>query len=144
MTQFQYTAVNEQGLPVSGVVEAADWQSALELLTARRLTECQQTGIADLPSLSSADAVELAGYLAELSKTGLPLGGTLQALAQDVSSAKLRRVIDDLVARLESGQSLELSLESLGSSLPEHIRRLLVTAARSGRLSERAGTATET
>ena len=136
MKQFRYTAFDAQGAPTRGVIEAADWQAAVELLAGRGLTECREIEQSDLPVLSASDAVELAGYLAELSKSGLPLGGTLRALAQDASSEPLRRVIDELTSRLESGQTLELALESLGGSLPEHIRRMLVTAARSGQLSQ--------
>jgi general secretion pathway protein F len=136
MKQFHYTAVDAQGVPVSGAIDAPHWSAALEQLNARGLVDCRQTGVAELPVLSASDAVELAGYLAELSKSGLPLGGMLRALVQDASSPALRRVIDQLTVRMEAGQPLDAALESLGGSLPEHIRRLLVTAARAGQLSQ--------
>lgn len=136
MKQFHYTAVDAQGAPVSGTIDAADWTAAVEQLAAQGLVDCRQIRATDLPMLSAADAVELAGYLAELSKSGLPFGGMLRALAQDASSPALRRVIDELTVRIEAGQSLDAALESLGGSLPEHIRRLLVTAARGGQLSQ--------
>ncbi len=136
MKRFHYTAADQQGQPVTGRIEAADWAAAGELLTARGLVDCRQTAAEDLPTLSSAAAVELAGYLAELSRSGLPLGSTLRELAQDATSPALRRAVDELTAKLEGGQPLDVALEGLGVRLPEYVRRLLVSAARSGRLSQ--------
>jgi type II secretory pathway component PulF len=136
MKRFNYTAVDRAGQQVEGSVDAADWSAAVELLTARGLVDCRQVGAEGTPELTSADAVELAGYLSELAKSGLPLSGALRALARDASSPSLRRAIDDLSAKLESGDSLDMALDALGAQLPEHVRRLLVAAARSGRLSQ--------
>ena len=136
MKRFTYTAVDPQGQTAGGIVEAADWAAALALLAARGLVDCRQESSLELGVLTSSDAVELAGYLSELAKSGVPLGGPLKALAQDAASPSLRAAIDDLTAGLESGQALDDSLESLGARLPEHVRRLLVAAARSGRLSQ--------
>jgi type II secretory pathway component PulF len=136
MKRFHYSAVDRQGQPVTGSVEAADWAAASQLLVDRGLVDCRETQSANAIVLSTADAAELAGYLSELSKTGLPLGGTLQTLAQDASSPALRRAIDDLSANLASGQSLEVAIDGLGARLPEHLRRLLGSSARSGRLSQ--------
>jgi type II secretory pathway component PulF len=136
MRSFHYTAVDREGLPVSGSVEASDWAAAAALLAVRGLADCRELPSDATIVLSTADAVELAGYLAELSKTGLPLSGTLQTLAQDASSPALRRAIDDLSTQLAAGQPLENAIEALGSRLPEHVRRLLGSAARSGRLSQ--------
>lgn len=136
MKLFHYSAVDRQGLPITGSVEASDWSAALRILAERGLADCRETPADSTVVLSTADAAELAGYLAELSKTGLPLGGTLQALAQDASSPALRRAIQDLSANLASGQPLETAIDGLGARLPEHVRHLLGSAARSGRLSQ--------
>jgi type II secretory pathway component PulF len=136
MSFFHYTASDRQGLTVTGSIEASDWASALQLLAARGLADCRELPSEATIILSTADAVELAGYLAELSKTGLPLSGSLQALAQDAASPALRRAIDDLSAQLAAGQPLENAIDALGGRLPEHVRRLLGSAARSGRLSQ--------
>lgn len=136
MKRFTYTAVDSAGQSVEGTVEAGDWSEALELLAPGGLVDCRQVSSEDLPALTSADAVELAGYLSELARSGLPLGGALRALARDASSSSLRGAIDDLAAKLELGHSLDVALDALGARLPEHVRRLLVAAARSGRLSQ--------
>jgi type II secretory pathway component PulF len=143
---FAYTAVDDHGRPVSGTVEAADWQAAQELLAARGLRECVLTpeiptgpktkAVEPLPALSASDAVELASYLSQLAKAGLPLGGGLRAVAKDLSSGNVPTALEALASRLESGHSLESALESLGSRLPRHVRELMVVGARSGHLAE--------
>jgi type II secretory pathway component PulF len=112
MTQFSYRAVNAAGEPVSGSIEAVDWPSAVELLTAQGLRDCQladeasgQTPGSTQPPgrvnasasavvLGSADALELATYLSELAAAGLPLGAGLSNLGHDAASPALRRVIE--------------------------------------------------
>jgi general secretion pathway protein F len=136
MKRFTYTAVDPQGQATRGVIDAADWSAALALLAAQGLVDCRQEGREELGVLTPDDAVELAGYLSELAGSGVPLSGPLRALAQDASSPSLRAAIDDLTTRIDSGQPLDAALESLGARLPAHMRRLLVAAARSGRLSQ--------
>ncbi len=146
MTSFNYTAVDDSGRHVAGTIEAADWQAAEQLLTARGLRECAQSHHVQapavaavdkpLPALKSSDAVELASYLSELAKAGLPLGGGLRAAAKDLPAGKVPAALEALALRLESGHSLESALDSLGSRLPRHVRELMVVGARSGRLAE--------
>jgi general secretion pathway protein F len=136
---FKYVAIDHEGRPVSGTVEAVDWQAAQELLVARGLGDCQLDAGALLPdtgpALSTSDAVELAGYLSELTKAGLPLGDAMRAMAKDLSSRRLSKALGALSKKLEAGHSLEAALESLGSRLPVHLRELIVAGARSGKLT---------
>jgi len=136
MKRFHYTAVDRQGQPVTGYQDAEDWSAAARALAEQGYTSAVQTGVETLKPLSTAEAVELAGYLSELSRSGLPLGGTLRELGHDTPSVTLRRVIDELAQKLDAGQPLDVALDALGVRLPEHVRRLLVAAARSGQLSE--------
>lgn len=140
MKTFAYIAVDQQGHAVSGRVEAADWSSAESLLAARGLRECRQAPLdrpaEELAPLSTADAVELASYLSQLAKAGLPLGGALRAAAQDAPPGRLPQAMGALAAKLEAGHSLESALESLSSRLPAHVRELVIAGTRSGRLAQ--------
>jgi type II secretory pathway component PulF len=137
---FTFNAVDQQGRPVSGSVEAADWQAAAALLIARGLRECRQPPqdppAEKLPALSAADALELASYLSQLAKGGLPLASALRAGANDLPSGPLPRAMSALAARLEAGHSLDSALESLSSRLPARLREMLIAGAGSGRLAE--------
>jgi type II secretory pathway component PulF len=117
-------------------VTAADWNLALAQLSAKGLRDCRQAAIENLRPLGKADAVELAGYLSELAKSGLPLETGLRAAAGDLASPRLASVLSGLADHLESGQSLEGSLDALSPRLPGHLRELLITGARSGQLSQ--------
>ncbi len=140
MNTFAYVAVDREGRPVKGTVEAVDWQAAQELLAARGLRDCQlDTGALSPdtgPALSAADAVELAGYLSALAKAGLPLGDAMRAVAKDLPARPLSKALDALSKKLEAGHSLQAALESLGSRLPAHLRELIVAGARSGKLTQ--------
>ncbi len=139
MKLFAYTAIDAEGRAVSGTVEAADWTSAQALLAARNLREAKQ--LADeLPSailrpLGAAEAVELAGYISQLAAAGLPLTGGLRSLAGDVPSDRIARSLSGLATRLEGGQSLPSALEAMSPPLPPHLREIIVSCARSGRLA---------
>ena len=120
MTIFHYIAVDEQGRPVSGAIEAADWQAAEQALVASGMREPRPAAAAEEASetLGATDAVELARYLTELAKSGLPLDGGLRAIAKDLPAGQLSRAIGRLAAQLEAGQPLDLAVESFGTAPP--------------------------
>ncbi len=90
---------------------------------------------AELPaSLTAEESAELAGHLAALAQSGLPLEGGLRALADEVARPRLRRVLRNLAARLEDGEPLETAIAAQGSRLPADLRGLIVAGVRSGRL----------
>ena len=91
---------------------------------------------APMPSRGSsrADAVELTTYLSALARAELPLSSGMRAMADDSKPGKLPLAHQRLAAALESGQSLEMAIESL--ALPEHVRGLILAGARSDRLAE--------
>jgi type II secretory pathway component PulF len=140
MTIFRYFAVDEQGRTVSGTVDAVDWKAAEATLVARGLREPRLTDATAAEtrseSLGHSDAVELARYLTELAKSGLPLGGGLRAIAQDLPPGRLSRAVERLAAQIDAGQSLPVAFESFGSRLPPHLRELMIAGARSGNLAQ--------
>ena len=80
--------------------------------------------------------MELARYLTELAKSGLPLDGGLRAIAKDLPPGRLSRALDGLAAQLEAGQPLPSAIESFGKRLPPHLRELMIAGARSGNLAQ--------
>jgi general secretion pathway protein F len=139
MTSFAYIAVDSEGRPVSGSIEAATTSDAEALLRDRGMTHVRLTQVdqhrVELPALTRAEAVGLAAYLAELAAAGLPLEGGLRALASDAESPRMARALTTLAARLEAGGSLESSLDALGNQLPEYVRAVIVASSRSGQLA---------
>jgi type II secretory pathway component PulF len=141
MKTFKYSAVDSQGGAVKGTVEAHDWTTATRLLEQRGLSQCRQSAeevsaATEAPALTTAESLELAGYVSELAKAGLPLSAGLRAAAGEVVSPRLSSSFATLAGQLESGRSLESALEALASALPPHIRRLLTAGARSGQVHQ--------
>jgi general secretion pathway protein F len=138
VTIFHYIAVDEQGRSVSGTIDAIDWQAAEQALVASGMREPRSAAAAEkaTETLGASDAVELARYLTELAKSGLPLDGGLRAIAKDLPAGQLSRAIGRLAAQLEAGQPLSLAIESFGTRLPPHLRELMVAGARSGNLAQ--------
>lgn len=80
-----------------------------------------------------------AGLLLEQLTAGVsaevPLDEIFRALGDDLSSRRLRSVASHLADQLKQGVDLETALDSIAHVLPAHLRRALVTGAKSGNLA---------
>jgi len=84
--------------------------------------------------LSGGEVATLAGQLAGLTATGLPLPSGLRALGDELPAGALRRTFHDVARRVEAGEPLDAALAAQGRRLPGHLRGLVLAGARSGRL----------
>jgi len=166
MPRYRYNAVDSQGRPVSGEVEAAGVEAARKELAAGGL-DPQSISLAEIPPpsprggwLSTEETVELARGLAELTKAGLPLAGGLRALADELpggrrpyvlwylarlvgladrrtrQEARLPGVLRTMASQLEAGATLDAVIKAQGPRFPAHLRGLVLAGLRSGRLAE--------
>lgn len=86
--------------------------------------------------LSREEAGWLAGHLAGLTASGLPLGPGLRAAAQEMPRGRIRGTLLQLAEAVESGASLDEVVDSARDRLPGHLRGLVQVGARTGRLGE--------
>jgi general secretion pathway protein F len=86
--------------------------------------------------LGTEDLAALAGRIAQITKSQLPLTPGLRALSQELPSKSMRRGLDELCQRLERGEPLETALGGENRAVPGHISGLIVLGVRSGRLGE--------
>ncbi len=135
MKRFEYQADDAHGAAVQGITAAVDADSALAALAARGFTGIELKAV-QISQLSASEAAELASYLVEFAKAGVPLSGRLQALAEDASTPALQNAYRVLSAELAAGRSLEQVLDTLGDSLPEHYRQTLGAALARGDMSQ--------
>ncbi len=142
MPRFRYQGVDAEGKPVSGELEAAGTDEALEELAARGL-KVERAGLEQSPEpalergrLSDEEAAALGSQLAQMAKAGLPLAPGLRALAGEMAGRRVADAVRRLAGRLESGMSLEAALESEGRRFPAHVRGLIVAGVQGGRLPE--------
>lgn len=138
MPHFQYHATDAEGVPRRGQLEAAGRAEALAQLEQGGWTvlEVEVADAADAKPRSALRADEarwLVDQLASLTGAELPLGPGLRALALEMARGRLRSLVLDLAARVESGQSLPDALDAQRRWLPGHLRGLLLAASRSGR-----------
>jgi general secretion pathway protein F len=87
-------------------------------------------------SLGAEDFAALAGRIAQITKSQLPLTPGLRALSQELPSRSMRRALADLCQRLERGETLDAALGEESRAVPGHIGGLIVLGVRSGRLGE--------
>jgi general secretion pathway protein F len=127
----------QEALPIaerrSSTPVAADsvWHTVLEPTGAEASTQ-----VADSASLGAEDLAAIAGRIAQITKSQLPLTPGLRALSQELPSRSMRRGLEDLCQRLERGETLEAALGGERQAVPQHISGLIVLGVRSGRLGE--------
>jgi general secretion pathway protein F len=166
MPRYRYSAVDSQGKPASGEVEAAGVEAARQELAAAGL-EPKSISLSEIPPpsprggwLSTEETVELARGLAQLTKASLTLAGGLRALADELpggrrpyvlwylarlvgladhrtpQEARLPGVLRAMSSQLEAGATLESVIAAQGPRFPAHLRGLVLAGLRSGRLAE--------
>ena len=142
MPTYRYSATDASGDPVSGELEAAGADEALQELTARGL-RAEPGSIWEIAEpmsrrgvLSAEEAVDVAAQVAELAKAGLPLAPGLRAMAEEFSHRRVSNVLRDLAHELDAGASLESAFEAEGTRFPRHVRGVVLAGLRSGRLPE--------
>jgi general secretion pathway protein F len=87
-------------------------------------------------SLGIEELAEIAGRIAGITKSQLPLLPGLRALGEGLPSRSLRRGLQALCLRLERGEPLEEALRGGEVALPRHLSGLIEVGVRSGRLGE--------
>ncbi|HXY33532.1 MAG TPA: type II secretion system F family protein [Planctomycetaceae bacterium] len=128
-------SAEEVGSPKTTVPVSADsvWHTIVEPDASGAQSEVD----GETPSsLGAEDLAALAGRIAQITKSQLPLTPGLRALSQELPSRSMRRGLEDLCERLERGETLETALGGERRDVPGHISGLIVLGVRTGRLGE--------
>ncbi len=140
MSTFRYIAVDRTGTPQRGSIDAPDWAAACRQLAERGLSDCRSldaSAATSVPRPMSADeASEIASYLAALARSGLPMAAGVRAAARELPRGAVASALGTFAAEIEAGRSIEAALATLGASMPEHLRRLVMAGGQSGQLPE--------
>ncbi len=108
------------------------WHTILEPADAQA-SNAEQTS--EMP-IGVEDLAALAGRIAQITRSQLPLTPGLRALSQELPSRSMRRGLENLCLRLERGEPPETALAGENRSVPGHISGLIVLGIRTGRLGE--------
>lgn len=144
MPIYEYTALNATGKKIKGLVDADTLRSARTKLRTQNIfpTDIKESIKAAKDNKQNVknffgDRVSLkeltvaTRLLATLSNAGLPLVAALNALADQVESPILKRIIVNIKERVEQGSSLAKAL----AAYPKVFPRLYVNMVQSGEAS---------
>ena len=144
MPKYVYSAIDANGVRVTGEIEASDPDAVVSQLTnqgcriesVEMVLTAADVWIAEEPGarLSAGEAREIGGHIAEVVAAGLPLEGGLAAVAEEFPGGRVRRALARIVGELEAGNDLESALATSGA--PDYLPVLVRAGRRSGRTSE--------
>ncbi len=112
MPNFTYVARDLAGQKISGTLAAASERDVVNALSRKSLfpievaVESTSAGVSFGGRVSDQKIAVFYGQLASLLKSGVPLLKSLSVLRAQSGSTTLQNALDDIVARVEDGQSL--------------------------------------
>lgn len=143
--KYQYIAVSTTGQRIKGVLEADSEQRAEELLWQRNLTIISLKRQWQLPPLEKlfptlfgvkrSDLISFSRQLASLLGTGVPILPALTMILAEVRKPSFRRILRDIIANLEMGNSFSQALGRHPTVFPSTYLRLIQVGEEIGNLS---------
>lgn len=141
--KYSYTAAENNGQIVSGVLEAASAKAARVALERRtlsvvRLDALHQRG-RSLNQLPLLQRMLLAQHLSTMLRAGVSLLEALRVIRQETRSRQLRSVLDRVIGPVDGGLSLAGALEAQGRSFDPLFVSLVRVGESSGTLEDNLG-----
>jgi len=142
MAKFRYLAVDGAGFRKRGVIEAQNFQAAIEELRSQGLwiMKLADQGRSILhrdlstlmaPRVKSAEFVVFCRQLATLYKSGVGLLDGVRALAEQTTSKPFRKVLRELADDMQQG----MQLSTAASKFPSVFKTVFVHMVRAGEVS---------
>lgn len=148
MSAFQYSAMEQSGKKVKGIVEADSARSARQQLRDCNLVPLSVNNVSDKSNegkrlqfsfgrrqLSTAQLTLLTHQMATLLEAGIPIDEMLTAVAEQAEQDHIKRVLLGVRARVLEGFSLAKSLDAFPRSFPKLYRTTIASGEKSGKLS---------
>lgn len=146
MATFEYQALTQEGKQTKGNLEGDSARHVRQLLRDRNLTplsvqpsEAKKTSsswLAQLiaPKITPGDLALLTNQLHTLLKAGMPLAQTLQAVANQAESKRVKRFVSGLYAKVQEGHSLAQALTMSANKIDEEYIATVRAGEESGHL----------
>lgn len=135
MRRYHYIAVDREGQPQSGIVQAASLEAAERQLFDRGWSvsqlELADTATGDTHTLADSDFVE---SRPEPAHEPLMAVMSLRALSEELSHSGQRRAINQLATALQEGASVGDALSAVKKDLPPRLSRLIELGLQYNRL----------
>ncbi|MBN1554416.1 MAG: type II secretion system F family protein [Phycisphaerae bacterium] len=139
MALYAYQAVTTDGRMMTGELESASQEQVKLLLEEMNLSvHSVQKCKTHTPRsrMGKSEFILFNQQLASITKAGIPLEQGLKELARDVESRHVRSLIEELLADLEQGTSLEDAFEKRRGFFPPLYGQIIQAGVQSGRLGE--------
>ena len=144
MQTYRYTALNEQGSPSSGLIEASDEHQAADVLRSRKLLITslemkQQTNFMEMFGGNKVSGKQLATITRQLSTmvtAGLPLTQALEVLSGQMKQSPLKRTLENIIRDIDGGLAFSRSLEKYPNIFPRLYISLIKAGEASGNLDK--------
>ena len=151
MLRFSYTGRNKNGKLVEGFIEALNKDAVAEMLKHNDITpltilaSSKEANIMEQifayfhflmirPNLS--DLIIFSRQMYSLTKSGVPLLRAIRVLADNVKSEGLRIALEDILVRLDSGQSFAIAVGKHPAIFPGLVQSLISVGESTGDLDE--------
>ena len=139
--EFDYKAKDETGRTVTGVLDASDEDGLADLLDEQNLflidaapaKKKEQRGRM-FERIKAQDIMNFTSDLSTMLSVGIPLTQSLRDLAEGAEKAKLRMIIEDIVASVESGSSLSAAFERHSDTFDDIFTSIIHAGEDSGNL----------
>lgn len=141
MTMYRYRALDPEGAPVEGNMEAVSAHAVTRKLQERGLTVNgveeaypDRRLLRESRALTWDDLHLLTEQLASVVRGGLPLSASLKALASELRNPRLRPVLEQLHADLDRGAALDEAIDRQHDRFPRVFPALVRAGEASGNL----------
>ena len=146
MGRFEYTARDDSGSATSGEIIANTRAEAAKLLRAGgkfvvRLEQVAEQAGSDAPKktgsrrIKQTQIIYFANQLSIMVDTGVPLVDALEATIQDEPDGGFRKVVEDVISRVQSGQEFSAALAKHPKVFPKFFANIIKASEASGLLS---------
>lgn len=139
MATYEYQALTESGRSMLGTIDADSDLQAREQLQGMNLTVTAlslQASKRLATPIGRSEFLLFNRQLAAIASAGLPLERSLRELASDVSSARVRKLVEQLAADLEAGATIEEAFNKHRQFFPPLYGQILRAGITTGRLAE--------
>ena len=138
MLAFRYSALNENGKTVKGVIDALDHSDAIRRLEVQQLSpmDVQQqhggkTASGGTKHLPMAKMLDFSRQLGGLLSAGVPMSRALTVIEKETTHPVAKTIWHDIHQRVQDGQSLAQAMQAQGAIFPS-VHIAMVRAGEAG------------
>jgi len=143
MPKYNYSLINQSGIKTQGTIFATDIEGAREKLNRENkiiisITENKKLGnyFWQRPSLGFEDKMMFTKHMSTMLKVGITIHEALDILISQTKEKNNRKMYENILEMVKSGQTLSKSLKEYDYIFPEIFINMIATGEESGNLEK--------